>query len=215
MLLNNINHNMLNQEAIEKYCTPLSCIFSNNAIKDMKFIDSFYDLKDKKIFVESKHKVLKEFYPSLEFVSTSKKADLIGYNCDNDLFETIKGYIHKSENKIIEYKYSYTYDRVAQKSYNLDDHIQLYIKQLGYNTSTSFINILKEKYHKTYKEKLFFKISLLKNYYKDDDKVIYDKSTQDNICGLVNYPRTKDSWASDFTEECLFKRLGLLSSPSV
>ena len=31
----------------------------------------------------------------------------------------------------------------------------------------------------------------------------------------VNYPRTKDSWASDFTEECPFKRLGLLSSPSV
>ena len=31
----------------------------------------------------------------------------------------------------------------------------------------------------------------------------------------VNYPRTKDSWASDFTEEFLFKRLGLLSSPSV
>ena len=33
--------------------------------------------------------------------------------------------------------------------------------------------------------------------------------------GTVNYPRTKDSWASDFTEECPFKRLGLLSSPSV
>lgn len=32
---------------------------------------------------------------------------------------------------------------------------------------------------------------------------------------IVNYPRTKDSRASDFTEECPFKRLGLLSSPSV
>ena len=37
----------------------------------------------------------------------------------------------------------------------------------------------------------------------------------ENIVYLVNYPRTKDSWASDFTEECPFKRLGLLSSPSV
>ena len=31
----------------------------------------------------------------------------------------------------------------------------------------------------------------------------------------VNYPQTKDLWASDFIEECPFKRLGLLSSPSV
>ena len=31
----------------------------------------------------------------------------------------------------------------------------------------------------------------------------------------VNYPQAKDLWASDFTEECPFKRLGLLSSPSV
>ena len=32
---------------------------------------------------------------------------------------------------------------------------------------------------------------------------------------IVNYPQAKDLWASDFTEECPFKRLGLLSSPSV
>ena len=32
---------------------------------------------------------------------------------------------------------------------------------------------------------------------------------------VVNYPQTKDLWASDFTEERPFKRLGLLSSPSV
>ena len=31
----------------------------------------------------------------------------------------------------------------------------------------------------------------------------------------VNYPQTKDLLASDFIEECPFKRLGLLSSPSV
>lgn len=33
--------------------------------------------------------------------------------------------------------------------------------------------------------------------------------------GKVNYPQTKDLRASDFIEECPFKRLGLLSSPSV
>ena len=49
----------------------------------------------------------------------------------------------------------------------------------------------------------------------------YDAKTDEcNHCPYlgfetVNYPRTKDSWASDFTEECPFKRLGLLSSPSV
>ena len=32
---------------------------------------------------------------------------------------------------------------------------------------------------------------------------------------IVNYPQTKDLLASDFIEECPFKRLGLLSSPSV
>ena len=32
---------------------------------------------------------------------------------------------------------------------------------------------------------------------------------------VVNYPQTKDLLASDFIEECPFKRLGLLSSPSV
>ena len=32
---------------------------------------------------------------------------------------------------------------------------------------------------------------------------------------VVNYPQTKDLWASDFIEERPFKRLGLLSSPSV
>ena len=31
----------------------------------------------------------------------------------------------------------------------------------------------------------------------------------------VNYPQTKDLLASDFIEERPFKRLGLLSSPSV
>ena len=32
---------------------------------------------------------------------------------------------------------------------------------------------------------------------------------------IVNYPQAKDLWASDFSEECPFKRLGLISSPSV
>ena len=45
------------------------------------------------------------------------------------------------------------------------------------------------------------------------DKLIY--KFENGKYHLVNYPRTKDSWASDFTEECPFKRLGLLSSPSV
>ena len=37
----------------------------------------------------------------------------------------------------------------------------------------------------------------------------------DMFAKVVNYPQTKDLWASDFIEECPFKRLGLLSSLSV
>jgi hypothetical protein len=176
---------MLSKENIKTYCTPISCIFHDVAEKNIKYIDSFYDLKDKKIFVESKHKIFKEFYPNLEFVSTSKKADLIGYNDNNDLFDTISCYIHKTENKIIKYKNSYKYDVVTKKAYSLDVYIKSYIETLGYNTTLSTIFILKEKYYKLYKEKCFFKIFLLRNYYEDSNKLTYDKDTQDNICGLI------------------------------
>ena len=43
-------------------------------------------------------------------------------------------------------------------------------------------------------------------------KILYNKGYS---ISRVNYPQTKDLWASDFIEECPFKRLGLLSSPSV
>lgn len=41
------------------------------------------------------------------------------------------------------------------------------------------------------------------------------KKSATEILSEVNYQQTKDLLASDFKEECPFKRLGLLSSPSV
>lgn len=171
---------MLSSQDIQKYCQPEEKEFVFKSDINFKKINNHLDLKDKKIFVESKHKILKEYYPELTFVYNLKQCDSVGFNEPHDIFDTIKGY--KNGNKLVKYLMNYSYNYKDRQGF--ENKVDQYLATKGYS-KLSLFEVVKDKYKKVINDKYFFEIDLLNRYYNDNEKLDYDKSTQDNICSLI------------------------------
>ena len=123
-------------------------------------------------------------------------------------------YFDDSENSYEDVNYDFisTFSPTEYSEYYSENFIEKFKNEIDRNDYSYIIfnidfnndEILTSEGLKRYNE---YKNYWFNNYIDNNDEGEYFYN--------VNYPRTKDSWVSDFTEECPFKRLGLLSSPSV